>query len=239
MSKSLTRTPKRIAQVALGLLLASSAFAVTATARAQILGAPGTVAIGVENVTGFDATTVKYNDATNVEITNSTTQLSLLLKTGARIGVHYFIIPQVSLGGSLGYESFSGSVTQPDVGGSYSQDKQTDSVFLLRFRAGYLLPLSNTAGFWFRAGPGVNRTSSHPDVLTPYVVTETFWTVGLDILFVYAPVPVVGFFAGPTGDLSFVGRHSEDNYGPNNNLSYSHSGSYRQLGADLGIMAMF
>jgi hypothetical protein len=71
------------------------------------------------------------------------------------------------------------------------------------------------------------------------VITETFWTVGLDVLFVYAPVPVVGFFAGPTGDLSFVGRHSEDNFGPNNNLSYSHSGSYRRLGVDLGIMAMF
>ena len=47
------------------------------------------------------------------------------------------------------------------------------------------------------------------------------------------------FFVGPTGDLSFVGRHSEDNLGPNNNQSFSHSGSYRHLGLDLGIMAMF
>jgi len=208
-------------------------------ARAQVLGAPGTVAIGIENFTGFNVTTRKYNNVDNVEITDSTTQFSLLLKTGARVGVHYFFIPRLSLGGSIGYESFSGSVTQPDGGGNYSQDKRTDSTFLLHLKAGYLLPLSNTAGFWFRAGPGVNRTSIHPFATNPDVITETFWTVGLDVLFVYAPVPVVGFFAGPTGDLSFVGRHSEDNYGPNNNLSYSHSGSYRRLGVDFGIMAMF
>lgn len=237
MSKSMARTPKHLVQIALGLGVASSVLAGAPAVQAQILGAPRTLAIGVENVTGYNATTRKYNDVNNVEITDSTTQLSLLLKSGARIGVHYFIVPQISLGGSLGYESFSGSVTQPDAGGSYSQDKQTNSMFLLHFKAGYLLPLSNTAGFWFRAGPGVNRTGIHPGVFTPGVITETFWTVGLDVLFVYAPVPVVGFFAGPTGDLSFVGRHSEDNFGPAND--FSHSGSYRRLGVDLGIMAMF
>jgi len=56
------------------------------------------------------------------------------------------------LGGSLGYESFAGSTTQPDGGGNYSVDKQTNSKFLLHLKAGYLLPLSNSAGFYCRLG---------------------------------------------------------------------------------------
>jgi hypothetical protein len=239
MQLSVSRTPSNLAHAVLRLSFAFGVLAIASSAQAQVLGAPGTLAVGVENISGYDAITTKYEDDRNVEVTNSTTQFSFLLKTGARVGVHYFFIPHVSLGGSVGYESFSGSVTQPDGGGNYSYDKQTDSRFLLHLKAGYLLALSNSAGFWFRAGPGMNRSSTHPGVSTPHVVTETFWTVGLDVLFVYAPLPVVGFFAGPTGDLSFVGRHSEDNFGTNNNLSYSHSGSYHRLGLDLGIMAMF
>jgi len=238
MVQSKSRAFKHCARFGLALTAALGVLALAPAAHAQILGAPGTVAVGVENITGYDATTIKYDDVANRQITDSTTQFSFLLKSGARIGVHYFIIPRVSLGGSLGYESFSGSVTQPDGGGYYSQDKQTNSRFLLHLKAGYLLPLSNTAGFWFRAGPGVNRTVYHPAQPTADKVTETFWTVGLDVLFVYAPIPVVGFFAGPTGDISFVGRHSEDYIMPGN-LSYSHSGSYRRLGLDFGIMAMF
>ena len=238
MSQPLSLAPQCQAKFALGLAAALSVCAFAPRAAAQLLGAPGTLAIGVENFTGYDATTVKYNNRNNAEITDTTTQFSLFLKTGARVGVHYFVVPQVSIGGSLGYESFSGSVSQPDANGNFSVDKRTDSAFLLHLKVGYLLPLSNTAGFWFRAGPGVHRSSVHPSVTGPDVVTETFWTVGLDAFFVYAPVPVVGFFVGPTGDLSFVGRHSEENFGPNN-PDFSHSGSYRHLGLDLGIMAMF
>lgn len=206
--------------------------------QAQLLGSKGTLAIGVENITGYDVTTRGYKDINNVDITDTTSQFSFLLKSGARVGVHYFILPQVSLGGTFGYESFSGSVTVPDVGGSYTQDKQTDTAFLLQFKAGYLLPLADRAGFWFRAGPGVHRSSNHADPLGPDVVTETFWTLGLDILFVYAPVRVVGFFVGPTGEASFIGRHSEEHIAPNDQ-SFSHSGSFRQLGLDFGMMVMF
>jgi len=225
-----------LTQVALASAIIAGGLSVVSRAEAQVLGAPGAVAIGVENITGYDAITRKYDNQVNAEVTDSTTQFSFLLKSGARVGVHYFLIPNVSLGGSLGYESVGGSLKWPDGGGNYSEDKQTDSRFLLHLKAGYLLALSNSAGFWFRAGPGVNRSSIHPNVRVAAVAKETFWTVGLDVLFVYAPVPVVGFFAGPTGDISFVGRHTEENNAPND---YSHSASYRRLGLDLGIMAMF
>jgi hypothetical protein len=84
----------------------------------------------------------------------------------------------------------------------------------------------------------MNRTSFHPYATDRHVVHQTFWTLGLDVLFVYAPVPMVGFFAGPTGDISYIGRHSEDHV-TNQDLSYSHSASYRRLGLDFGLMGMF
>jgi len=223
---------------ALCLLAILGGLTLAPRAEAQVLGAPGTLTVGVENITGYEATTRKFNNIDNTEITDTTTRFSLFLKNGARIGVHYFLVPHVSLGGSLGYESTAGSVSQPDAGGNYSVDKETDTQFLLHFKAGYLLNLSNSAGFWFRAGPGMNRTSFHPNQTGQHVVHQTFWTLGLDVLFVYAPVPMVGFFAGPTGDMSFVGRHSEDYIQPGN-LSYSHSASYRRLGLDFGLMGMF
>ena len=151
MSQPLSLAPQCQAKFALGLAAALSVCAFAPRAAAQLLGAPGTLAIGVENLTGYDATTVKYNNRNNAEITDTTTQFSLFLKTGARVGVHYFVVPQVSIGGSLGYESFSGSVSQPDANGNFSVDKRTDSAFLLHLKVGYLLPLSNTAGF-YRAG---------------------------------------------------------------------------------------
>jgi hypothetical protein len=233
----MSRALKYSKRLFLGLVVAALVVLFAPSAQAQLIGLRGTLAVGVENVTGYDVTTVGYRNITNVDITDTTTQFSFLLKNGARVGVHYFILPQVSLGGSLGYESFSGSVTQPDVGGTYSQDKPTNSMFLLNLKAGYLLPLANRAGFWFRAGPGVYRSSQHP--YNPAEFTETFWTVGLDVLFVYAPYRAVGLFAGPGADLAFVGRHSEYNVGPANNLSFSHSASYRRLGLDFGMMVMF
>ncbi len=219
-------------------LSALGALTLAPVANAQVLGAPGTVTVGVENITGYEATTRKYNDINNFEITDTTTQFSLFLKNGARIGVHYFFMPHVSLGGSLGYESTAGSISQPDGNGNFSVDKETNTQFLLHAKIGYMLNLSDAAGFWFRAGPGMNRMSLHPNQTDIRVIHQTFWTLGLDVLFVYAPVPMVGFFAGPTGDISYIGRHSEDHIG-NQDLSYSHSASYRRLGLDFGLMGMF
>ncbi len=203
----------------------------------QTLGAPGTFAIGVENVTGYNVETRKYDDQQDEEQTDTTTQFSFLLKSGAKVGVHYFVWPQVSLGGTLGYQTSSGSHRVPDGGGSFSIDKERDDTFLLHPKIGYLLPIGSQFGFWFRAGPGFYRNNVHADPLYEPESTETFWLLGADILFVYAPVPVVGFFVGPGADFSMIGRHSEYHLNPGNR-SFSNSASYRRLGLDLGLMVL-
>lgn len=209
-------------------------------ASAQALGGQGRLAVSVEDVTGYYVENRVHDDVGNVEVTQTHSQASLLLRDGARVGVHYFIVPQLSIGGTLGFESRDVSRSQPDGAGSFNMDGNADSTFILHAKAGYLLPVSGRAGFWFRGGPGVRRSAEHPNPYDEYKITETHWILGLDVLFVVAPFPTFGIFAGPTADISVIGRHAEANLPGNPPADdFSHSGSYRRLGGGLGIMGMF
>lgn len=211
-------------------------------ALAQALGAKGRIAISVEDVTGYYAEKHTYDNLNDNEISDSRSHLSLLLRDGARVGVNYFLLPQVSLGGNLGLEIQDRSRSQPDGPGTNVVDGDADYSFLLHAKIGYLLPISGRAGFWFRGGPGVRRTTVHPqgmvDTNNRYKITETHWLLGLDALFVVAPSPTFGIFAGPCADFSVIGKHKETDIAPNVE-DFSHSAHYRRLGGGLGVMGMF
>ena len=101
-----------IATLSRGLWRAAAALASAGTlvtlalpAQAQPLGAVETFAITGEELTGFTAESSKYDDLDEEQNTYNTSRFSFALSNGARVGVHYFLWRQVSLGGTLGFLS--------------------------------------------------------------------------------------------------------------------------------------
>jgi hypothetical protein len=235
---------RTLATVSAGFWRAAASFTAVGTfltlaplAHAQPLGEAEVVAITAEELTGFTAETSKYDNVTDQEATVSTTHFGFLLSHGARVGGHYFLWPQVSLGGTLGFASEDGSTSQPDGGGTFTSDRQADITLWFTPKIGFLLPFSPKAGFWFRGGPGLLRTHVHPNPYDSYQQTETHWLLEADALFVYAPVPVVGLLVGPVGDYSLIGYHTEKHVPGQNrdNYTFSHPGNYYRLGAWAGL----
>ena len=234
-----------IATLSRGLWRAAAALASAGTlvtlalpAQAQPLGAVETFAITGEELTGFTAESSKYDDLNEEQNTYNTSRFNFALSHGARVGVHYFLWRQVSLGGTLGFASEDGSRDVPDGGGTFSNDRQADTTLWVLPKIGYLLPVTPKAGFWFRGGPGLRRTHVHPEQYNTWQQTETHWLLEADALFVFAPVPVVGLLVGPVGDLGIVGYHTEKHIRGANPNHFSHPASYYRLGIWAGLVVM-
>jgi hypothetical protein len=153
---------------------------------------------------------------------------------GPQVGGHFFVIPSLSIGATLGYEARGGSTTQP-IGnrGIVTQDTDSISAFIFVPKVGYALMFNNVIGFWFRGGPGFFRIGSTDATDARVKDSDTFWLISLDALLVVSPVPNFGFYVGPQADLSFSGTESHTD---NNGIETSRSASYRSLGLGLGLI---
>jgi len=202
-------------------------------ASAQTFGHAGQLTLGLEDVSGYFSESHVYKNGDNVELDDTHSDFSLFLRDGARVSAHYFAWPQVSLGGTIGFESQGGTVEQPDGPGHFNVDYPRASTFLFLGQAGYALNLSPQATFWVRGGPGYRRQVMPRQPWDDRKVTESALLFGGDLLFVYSPVPVVGLYAGPQALFTLVGRHSEEG---GNDPDFSHSGHYTRLGLGLGVL---
>jgi hypothetical protein len=228
-----------------GILAATGILAGAKPAAAQRvpIASPGSFMVSGEDMVGYFSEHVGYKDANNLQFDATRNYLSLPFRTaGVKLGLHYFVIPGLSLGGALGFESRSGSNTYEDVGGVYTRSIATETTFLFQPKVGYLLMLTPVAGFWFRGGIGVrydrNRVNDYePDSR----ITDTSWHLSGDVLFVITPVPHFGFYIGPTGDISLTGTHHEHLVNPATGtvVDWSHSASYSRLGLGMGLLGYF
>ena len=227
-----------------GALAAASLLGLANTVAAQErFGAKGTLAITGEELTGYHAEHRKYDNEAGEEYQTQRGGLSLLLATGgAKIGVHYFLLPQFSVGGVLGYDLRTGSNTIEDGDGTYTTDLAKEHTLVFGTRAGYALMFTDVVGFWFRGGPGmeqrVRRAAQWNDEDKD---TDTVWLASLDVFFVVAPVPHFGFFLGPQGDLSFAGKHKEARLDPATDevRRWDNPERYTRLGASAGLVGYF
>jgi len=226
--------------LAAGLLLA-----VTSPAGAQErFGAKGSFAITGEELTGYHAEKRKYDNEDGYEYQTQRGGLALLVTTGgAKVGAHYFLLPQFSVGGIVGYDLRTGSNTIEDGDGTYTTDLAKEHTFVFAARAGYALMFTDVVGFWFRGGPGmqhqVRRMAEWNDVDKD---TDSVWLASLDVFFVVAPAPHFGFFLGPQGDISFAGKHKEerlDEPPPDHVARWHNPEHYSRLGASAGLVGYF
>jgi hypothetical protein len=214
----------------------------SASAQALNFGDRMQLVINAENLTGFSTERRGRDTAANTETSTTTNQFVLLyrnaaggLPRGPWVGAHLFVIPNLSVGLTLGFQSAGGSVTTQQNGTTVTTDQGTYSSFILLPKVGYYLALNNMLGFWFRGGPGFARSGTS-DPNDPSGDAWSFWFLSLDALFVVTPASYISFYVGPQGNLSFSGSYSNTN---NNGATTSWDASYRSFSIDAGIGGYF
>jgi hypothetical protein len=131
-----------------------------------------------------------------------------------RLAFDYYVIDQLSIGGSIGYANYT-SDDDPD-------DMPEHSEFLLAPRVGYTWMFSRVVGFWLRGGVTYHSFSSDP-------FDESGFAFTIEPTFVFAVVPHFGFTAGVNADFDLVG--SRDGGGP-----FDEDVHYRSIGIQLGLI---
>jgi hypothetical protein len=152
---------------------------------------------------------------------------------GPQVSGHYFIIPSLSLGGTIGYEVRGGSTTTPvgNTGAMITTSQADESTFLFLPKVGYVLGLNDVIGFWFRGGLGFARVAASA-AGNNGSVSDTFWLFSADALFTVVPFPHFGFYVGPQANLSFAGSNTAT---AANGTETSVSASFRSIAISMGI----
>jgi hypothetical protein len=225
--------------IAVGALGAAAAafLAREGTAEAQArFGDKGTLAITADNL--FRLGTERYGDTeVNGDASTTVNRIGLLYsQCGAsprcpQVGGHYFIIPSLSLGGSIGYESRGSSHTHPQGQNNVivTTDLPDQSSFVFIPQVGYAMMFGQVVGFWLRGGLGYYHDgSSQPDT-----EAHSYWFLKGNADLVVSPFPNFAFFAGPQFDLSFTGSRTQTNP---QGAQTSWNASYRDFGLGIGLM---
>lgn len=171
----------------------------SALAQVEDFGKSGTMAFSAERLFAFQKTNVDF------ELPNGTSRD--LDRTGfgigwgapvypfalPRFGFDFFVIDNLSVGGSLGYANLDDDDGDPDT------DDDT-SIFLFAPRVGYWVGIGSVVGFWPRGGfsyHSLNPPGGNND--------ESGLALTLEAMFAIGPVEHFAFLVGPTLDLDFVG----------------------------------
>jgi hypothetical protein len=207
------------------------------------------LAITAENL--FMLSTERHAEATPtgdaVEVTN---RFGILLSDRndsfsphiPQVGGHFFVIPSLSIGGTIGYEARGGSNTRPPNPNGMvfaSQPKPDAATFVFMPKVGYALMLTNTLGFWFRGGIGFFRLGVSDPVDSRQKESISYWIFSADALFVVAPVQHFGFYVGPQADISFAGSHSITRVMGNVVVEGSQNRSFRDVLIGTGLIGYF
>lgn len=201
--------------LAFASLLPASAMAQSSDGIAQ----RGSFVIGGERLTGIYFYSLKYSQPAgnnqSVDFTASGTQVNLLWGSNSasdalinaasipRIGADYFVTEIVSVGGSLGYTTSSGSVKNNNTGNS--QDSATVTGVALAPRVGFGFNISPSFLFWPRVGFQYTNSKIEPPGNNATVTSNTLYGLFVEGMFVYSPVPHFGFGFGPILELGLGG----------------------------------
>jgi hypothetical protein len=175
-------------------------------AFAQEFGAKGTPAISADRLFGIGITNRSSDPDPGDESERDTTVFGFGWQGAARspydvprLGFDYFLADSLSLGGSIGYASYS---WEDDPGDGEGEG----SAFILSPRVGYLWNLNNWASFWIRGGFTYHSVSVGDDDDGEHAFALT-----VEPTFVLSPKPHWGFTLGPTLDLAFTGEEETGN----------------------------
>lgn len=202
----------------LAISLAAALVAVSAPALAASGPvAQGTFAIGAERMMGIAHASARDDSDPN-QVTTSTTAIFLFGNGGygagdarvlyavPRIGLDYFIIDGLSLGGSFTLLHASTSQTERGV----TTDTGSTTGFLFAPRVGYAYMFGEVIGIWPRGGISYAHDSDDPANPIESGSSGHVFAFDLDVPLLIAPVKNFAITVGPIFDVTFGGSHSRN-----------------------------
>lgn len=189
-------------------------------ASAQEFGAKGTPAISADRLFGIGITNRSEDPDPGGETEINTTIFGFGWQGVSdspydvpRLAFDYFLADSLSLGGSIGYATFSFETDPGDGEGE-------GSAFILSPRVGYVWNFNDWASFWIRGGFTYHSVSVGDDDDGEHAIALT-----VEPTFVLAPRPQWAFVLGPTLDISFTGE--QESGGTDSDISYQSFGIIR------------
>jgi hypothetical protein len=173
-----------------------------------------------ERMFGFGLTSTKTEISVGSQTsttTQSTTGIGLLTPAGGNVantpalGLHYSVIPALTLGASLGLTRTSSKTTTEVGGKSETTEGDPTTGILFAPRVGYIFFFSDAFYLWARGGVSYYQTSSSGEQTTGTQTTKTSTStsslaLSLDPMFVFTPVTRFGFMFGPVLDYGVSGK---------------------------------
>jgi len=216
----------------------------------------GTFAIGAERLMGITHADAKDTDPGG-SVTASATAFTLLGNGGAgvasvgrgntpaldarglytipRVGLDYFIIPGLSLGGSLTLIHVSTSFT--DERGLTTNNGSTTG-WLFAPRVGYAYMFGDVVGIWPRGGLSYAHDSEDPNDPTLVGSGGHVFAFDLDVPLLIAPVKNFAITVGPTFDITFGGSHGPDPYPRGDPIRPDHDIALTMFGLSAGVVGL-
>jgi hypothetical protein len=235
---------------------ALSSLSTSALAQGKDFATQGTFAFGVERAFGVYIGKRKWETECLPpgapgpngceELTHDYTRVSLLVSgpgdddlgfSGApnpylspRVGFDYFVIDGLSLGGSLGFWSYSEErEIQDKTDGSIPQGSIEDfdhTGFLFSPRVGYAIMFSDVFGIWPRGGLTF-WTDSRDDNRDNFGDTDSNeFALTLEFQLVFVPLEHVGITVGPVLDFGFAGEIDQPGPGPDPDMHTTNFGIF-------------
>jgi hypothetical protein len=208
--------PKSLAGLtAAGVLLAASG------AQADPFAEQGTFAFGVERVFGFYLAERTLDN--NLEERKEESKGFSFAMSGyplvpyqlPRVGIDYFVIDGLSIGGSIGFASqdvdssrFDKRNNRPDFDDSFERN-----TFLFHPRVGYAVMFGDVIGIWPRGG--ITYVSSSDDDTRfnnqRREVDESEFALTAEFHLIISPIEHVGITVGPVIDFGLTGKRENRN----------------------------
>jgi|GEM_PF-266601 len=233
-----------------------------AAIAAALVGAPSVAAAGpldfdrdsffivsAERMFGFSYSQTKSELTVGNQTSTSTTKRSHISLLGGNgntyntplVGLHYSVIPALTLGAGIGFSRTSGTITQEGSGQSKDTDIDPTTTILLAPRVGYIIGFSNAFFLWARGGiTYVNSSntseSTNGTATTKTENSESHVALSLDPMFVVTPVNRFGFMFGPVLDFDLSGKTKSDTTTGSTTTSNEITNKITNFGLQVGLV---
>jgi hypothetical protein len=217
--------------------------------QGALLGAQGQIILSADRLFGLSVWSLKVEGDNGTSATTSGTAVNLLWGSDSdvsgpyatpRLGFDFAVAQSITIGGSIGFLSRSGTRESEGGGTTVSQDEPSKSGFAFAPRFGYILGINPTISIWFRGGityfssKTESKETAGGSTQTTTVTVDGF-ALNLEPQLVITPAPHFGLTLGPVGDIPLSGNAKVENSGFANS-SQERSTKITNFGLTFGLL---